>query len=112
MAIAALTLQHNNARDTVTSDGLMPLVSLCLTHPHFGIRYAACHCVRSLSRAVSVLRTSMLDSGVGDILCKIVEDVHEDRRVTNVALMCLCNLLNDFSPLRKVSLMISHGFAR
>lgn len=37
-------------------------------------------------------------------MCEIVEDEKEDRRVINIALAGLCNLLNDFSPLRTVML--------
>lgn len=82
---------------------LLPLISVCLEHPKVaGVRYAACQCVRALGRSVRVLRTSLLDSGVGITLCQIVEKQDEDRRVMNIALAGLCNLLTDFSPLRQV----------
>lgn len=37
-----------------------------------GTRYAACQCVRALSRAVAVLRTNIVDSGLGMDVLKIV----------------------------------------
>lgn len=85
---------------------LLPVISVCLDHPRPGVRYAACQCVRALSRSIRVLRTSLLDSGVGISLCEVVEKKDEDRRVTNTALAGLCNLLNDFSPLRQVRLFL------
>jgi hypothetical protein len=36
-------------------------------------------------------------------MCKIIEDEHEDRRVTTAALAGFCNLLLNFSPLREAS---------
>ena len=39
---------------------------------HVGTRYAACQCVRALSRAVAVLRTNIVDSGLGMDILKIV----------------------------------------
>ncbi|KLO18589.1 ARM repeat-containing protein [Schizopora paradoxa] len=101
-ALASLTLLDNNIRTEVTDKlGMLPRISLCLTHPHAGTRLAACHCIRSLSRAVQVLRTAILDSGVSEILCKIVENREEDKRVTNIALAAMSNLVMNFSPLRK-----------
>lgn len=44
---------------------LLPLVQAALVHRHAGTRYPACQCVRALSRAVAVLRTNIVDSGLG-----------------------------------------------
>lgn len=103
-ALASLTLLDNSIRTEVTDKlSMLPRISLCLSHPHAGTRLAACYCIRSLSRAVQVLRTAILDSGVSEILCKIVEDRDEDKRVTNIALAAMSNLVMNFSPLRKVN---------
>lgn len=67
-----------------------------------GVRYGACLCVRSFTRAVRVLRTSLYDAGIGVLICDVVEKQDEDIRVTNIALAAFANLLNDFSPLREV----------
>ena len=39
---------------------------------HVGTRYAACQSVRALSRAVAVLRTNIVDSGLGMDILNIV----------------------------------------
>ncbi|KAL5490344.1 hypothetical protein ACEPAI_5177 [Sanghuangporus weigelae] len=102
-AIASLAMLSNDIRNEIAGVlNLLPLISVCLEHPrNAGVRYAACQCVRALGRSVRVLRTSLLDSGVGVTLCQIMENPDEDRRVMNIALAGLCNLLTDFSPLRQ-----------
>lgn len=115
---------------------LLPLVQAALGHRHAGTRYAACQCVRALSRAVAVLRTNIVDSGLGmavfgvlGIECgegggepdsgkskeKEVEGAEDnaerrrvgDRRVLGAALAAVCNIVNEFSPLRPVSFPFS-----
>ncbi|KAG6901049.1 hypothetical protein C0995_001448, partial [Termitomyces sp. Mi166 len=44
---------------------LLPVLLAGLVHPSAGVRYAACQCVRAMSRAVAVLRTNIVDSGLG-----------------------------------------------
>lgn len=102
-AVAALSLLDENIREEVTQSLLLlPVIVTCMKHPQARVRYGACLCVRSLARSVRVLRTSMLDDGVGYALCEIIEARDEDRRVRTTALAGLCNILNDFSPFRKV----------
>ena len=102
-AVATLSLLDENIRDNVTrSLCLLPVITVCLKHRQARVRYGACLCIRSLSRSVRVLRTSLLDSGAGLALADIVKNKKEDKRVLNMALSGLCNLLNDCSPLRKV----------
>lgn len=110
---------------------LLPLIHAALHHQHTGTRYAACQCVRALSRGVAVLRTNIVDSGLGmrvfGVFCRGVglegekegegeedgggEEVEvevevevEDRRVLGAALAAICNIVNEFSPLRPVFL--------
>jgi len=151
---------------------LLPTISIALrSKRHVGTRHAACQCVRAMSRAVSVLRTSIVDSGLGMEVLKVVmggsnrspsagktetgeivdsgvgtssagwgrwggvserdedrmdvgdggvaenmdvgveksdegkdgDGLGEDRRVLSAALAAVCNIVNDFSPLRPVS---------
>jgi len=143
--------------------GLLPHISRALrAKQHVGTRYAACQCVRGLSRTVAVLRTGLVDSGLGMDVLRIVlgrelgdrfggsissistangdaahesrtgradkrkatnvlddefkmdtsdggpsrprtDGLGEDARVLSAALSAVCNIVNDFSPLRPVS---------
>ena len=55
-------------RDVTDGQRLLPPLASALTHRHTGVRYAACQCVRALSRSVAVTRTSLVDSGLGAAL--------------------------------------------
>lgn len=108
-AIASISLFDNDIRSEVTdTHKLIPYIQASLTHRHIGVRYAACQCARALSRAVSVLRTNIIDSGLGlavyEIFCKEDEDI----RVRHVASSVICNLVPDFSPLREVRIYFSY----
>lgn len=100
-AIAVLALADNDIRRDVT-DGqrLLPSLASALVHRHTGVRYAACQCVRALSRSVAVTRTSLVDSGLGAALFSVFSKEDEDRRVLHAALAAVCNLVNQYSPLR------------
>lgn len=103
MAIAGLTIIDNEIRRRVSDTmHLFPAIRASLGHSRANVRYAACHCVRSLSRAVSVIRTNLIDTGLGMAVFESFKKKDEDRRVTYIALSAVCNLLNDFSPLREV----------
>lgn len=99
--IAVLALADNDIRRDVT-DGqrLLPPLASALTHRHTGVRYAACQCIRALSRSVAVARTSLVDSGLGTALFAVFTKEDEDRRVVHAALAAVCNLVNQYSPLR------------
>jgi armadillo repeat-containing protein 8 len=99
--IAVLALADNDIRREVT-DGqrLLPPLASALTHRHTGVRYAACQCIRALSRSVAVARTSLVDSGLGTALFSVFTKEEEDRRVVHAALAAICNLVNQYSPLR------------
>jgi hypothetical protein len=111
-----------------TSPPFLPHLLKALSHPSYGVRAASCQLTRALSRTISVLRTSLTDSGVGaevvEALKREVElhsrresglsltDADEDDlgerayTVEVAATATLCNLITDFSPLRTVSLAI------
>lgn len=82
---------------------LIPVILASLSHRHVGVRFAACQCVRVLSRAVAVIRTNIVDSGLGLTVFEIFKKEDEDRHITNAALSAVCNIVNEFSPLRPVS---------
>jgi len=114
-----------------TSPPFLPHLHKALSHPSYGVRAASCQLTRALSRTISVLRTSLMDSGVGaeviETLRREVElhtrrenglgstDAEEDDlgerayTVEVAATATLCNLITDFSPLRTVNLGIVTG---
>lgn len=101
--IAAISLFDNNIRREVADDlHIVPTIQVSLSHKNIGIRHAACTCLRALSRAVSIIRTNIVDSKIGMELFAIFKKEDEDPRVTYAALNTICNLVNDFSPLRPV----------
>jgi hypothetical protein len=99
--VATISLSDNETRREFTD--LIPVFNMSLTHRHVGVRYAACQCIRALSRAVAVIRTSIVDSGVGMTVFQVFKTREEHRSVTYAALSAVCNLVNEFSPLRPVS---------
>ncbi|EIW84663.1 ARM repeat-containing protein [Coniophora puteana RWD-64-598 SS2] len=100
-AIATLALHENAHRcDIADKHSLVPFIRASLTHENVGVRYAACQCVRTLSRAVSIIRTTLDDSGLAMALFEVFKKEGEDMRVTHVALLAMCNLVIEFSPLQ------------
>ncbi|KAF8454981.1 armadillo-type protein [Terfezia claveryi] len=59
---------------------------------------AAAYAVKSLSRSVSLLRTSLIDNGVAAPVTALLKS--DDVEVKNAATMALCNLLLEFSPMQ------------
>ncbi|KAI0200534.1 armadillo repeat protein [Astrocystis sublimbata] len=59
----------------------------------------ACYAIRMLSRSVSTLRTALVDHNASEPLFLLLR--HSDVEVQNAATACMCNLLMDFSPLKR-----------
>ena len=106
-AIAATALFDNDIRNEITGElGLLPYIQASLSHRHVGVRYSACHCARALSRAVAVLRTNLVDTGLGLAVFDVFLREDEDMRVMSAASAVVCNLVTDFSPLKNVSVCV------
>ena len=60
---------------------------------------AACHAAQSMSRSVSLLRTSLIDAGVAKPIFDLLS--HSNPEVQIAATDVCCNLLMDFSPMRE-----------
>ncbi|TFY76979.1 hypothetical protein EWM64_g7033, partial [Hericium alpestre] len=88
-SIAVLALANDDIRRDITDNmKLVPTISTSLAHRHAGIRYAACH---------------LVDSGLGTTLFQRLLKEDEDHRVTYAALTAICNLINEYSPLRQIN---------
>ncbi|KAI5990570.1 ARM repeat-containing protein [Pisolithus orientalis] len=104
-AIAAISLFDKVIkREVADTYDLIPIIQACLTDKNVGVRCSACHCLRSLSRDTAVIKTNITDSGAGMTLYQVFKKEDEDVRVIAASLATVCNLVNDFSPLRKVML--------
>jgi len=126
---SSISPSSSSSSSSVTPPSTSPTSNASHTKPkHIGTRYAACQLVRALSRSVSVLRTSIVDSGLGMVIFRVFMDGwfvdgegkfvdggqgkekgdegdgedREDRRVVGAALTAVCNIVNDFSVLKGV----------
>ncbi|KAI0822769.1 ARM repeat-containing protein [Trametes gibbosa] len=100
-AVAAISLHDNDIRTAVTDDlRLVPAIQASLSNPYIGVRYAACQCARALSRAVSALRTNIVDTGLGLAVFQLFMKEDEDRQVMHASSAVICNIVTNFSPLR------------
>ncbi|CDS82111.1 uncharacterized protein SPSC_02931 [Sporisorium scitamineum] len=104
-ALAALTFQHDEPRrklvDSVQPSVLAMVVS-SIDFPALGVRVAACRLIRALSRSVLILRTSIVDASVAPKLMALLQDPDEEEVVKVEATAAICNLVLDFSPMKKL----------
>ncbi|KAI0333622.1 ARM repeat-containing protein [Cubamyces sp. BRFM 1775] len=100
-AVAAIALFDTDIRTAVTDElRLVPAIQASLSNRYVGVRYAACQCARALSRAVSALRTNIVDTGLGLAVFQLFLKTDEDRQVMHAASAVICNVVTNFSPLR------------
>ncbi|KAJ8496841.1 hypothetical protein ONZ51_g884 [Trametes cubensis] len=100
-AVAAIALFDSDIRTAVTDElRLVPAIQASLSNRYVGVRYAACQCARALSRAVSALRTNIVDTGLGLAVFQLFLKADEDRQVMHAASAVICNVVTNFSPLR------------
>ncbi|KAI0011733.1 ARM repeat-containing protein [Xylariaceae sp. FL0662B] len=69
---------------------------------------AACYAIRMLSRSVNILRTTLVDHSVSTPLLRLLR--HPDIKVQIAATASMCNLVPEFSPMRKVSTVSSYDY--
>lgn len=70
-----------------------------------GVRAAACHCLRALSRSVNVLRTDLVEQQAEEKLVWLLRE-EENETVKVTASAAVANLLLEFSPMRNVRLFL------
>ncbi|KAJ3076341.1 Armadillo repeat-containing protein 8 [Podochytrium sp. JEL0797] len=102
LALASTASLHEPARKQIMDDKLLPVIVSALSHPESGVRLAGCRCVLSLSRSVKNLRTGLMDAGVGGPVVELLRD--SEGVVRSVATAVLCNVVLDFSPMKKTVL--------
>ena len=117
-AIAAIASKDDKHRKTVIDQGVITCIIDSLTPlspealagsikpgPRDGstiaVLIAACEAANSLSRSVSLLRTSLIDAGIAKPVLALLQ--HPDSAVQVAATNVSCNLVLDFSPMRQVS---------
>ncbi|SPC66938.1 uncharacterized protein UHOD_02493 [Ustilago sp. UG-2017b] len=104
-ALAALTFQHDEPRRKLIDSvqpAVLPMVVSSIGFPTLGVRVAACRLTRALSRSLSILRTSIVDVGVAPKLVALLQDSDEEEVVKVEATAAICNLVLDFSPMKKL----------
>ncbi|WWC87229.1 uncharacterized protein L201_002117 [Kwoniella dendrophila CBS 6074] len=134
LALASLAMQHESTRTFISdhTPGVLPYILSALSSPSYGVRAAACQLARALSRTVSIVRTNLVDSGIGLEIFRLlkreialnkqnqlqqfeiegidnsaVEGEGDSDRIWTVevaATAIICNLIVDFSPLKVVLL--------
>lgn len=128
MASLAFPLDSIRILITESEPPCLPYLLKALSHPSYGVRAAACQLARALSRTVSLVRTSLIDCGISDAIIKTLNEEVWDRRLCEsetdeedaerqheemwgdrcytveiTAMMTLCNLIADFSPMKEVN---------
>ena len=113
-ALAALTYEQDAIRRMLAdmdSPAILPLVVPALGAAAVGVRVAACRLVRSFSRSVSILRTSLVDAGAANRLVALLKNDEEQDFVKTEVIATICNLALKFSPM-KTFLIESGGLAK
>ncbi|KAG0236583.1 hypothetical protein BGW42_003238 [Actinomortierella wolfii] len=105
LALAAISQMKEECRHKVICTNVLPHIVAAMTHPSVGVRIAACQCTRSLSRSVKNLRTCLVDAGIEQPLLQLMND--SDPGVLSCATATLCNIVLDFSPMKKS--VMEHG---
>lgn len=102
-AISALTMLFDPARDAVIAKNLLPLIVEGLADDNAMVVEGGISCIRSLSRSVKILREKLSDDEViGKRVVALLDT--DNKQILRMATAALCNLVLEFSPVRKVVL--------
>lgn len=116
IAIGAMATLSDANRQTIIDNGVVPFLieSLKPAEPRFDRHFspesvkpansistvvAACGAVRTLSRSVAILRTSLVDAGLPKPICNLLR--HSDRSVQIAATEAVTNIVLPFSAMRE-----------
>lgn len=88
-------------KDKANPDDVATTVDADYGRNPLSVIIAACHLVRTLSRSISILRTSLVDYGVALPILQFMK--HPDINVQNAATATMANLVTEVSPVREVS---------
>ena len=98
-AVAAVSSLTEECRKQVIDLKILPCIVLSLSSSDIGVKVAACTCARSLSRSVKNLRTNLVDAGISNPVLDLLFE--NDDKVKKIASATLCNIVLDFSPMKK-----------
>ncbi|DAA79431.1 TPA_exp: Uncharacterized protein A8136_0204 [Trichophyton benhamiae CBS 112371] len=120
-ALAALSLVNDDYRKAICDTGVVQHIidsmkpwnpettvlgnKTCITELEGNttpVILAACAAARSLTRSVSVLRTSLIDAGIAAPICDLVKSSNIEIQIAATSVMC--NLALDFSPMKEALL--------
>ncbi|GAA5850936.1 hypothetical protein JCM8547_009136 [Rhodosporidiobolus lusitaniae] len=101
LSLASLAALYEPHRRLILDASLLPHLLTSLSHPIVGVRAAACHCIRGLSRSVNVLRTDLVEAHAEEQLVWLLRE-EENGVVKITASAAVANLLLEFSPMRNV----------
>lgn len=122
-ALAALSLVNDDYRKAICDTGVVQHIidsmkpwnpettvlgnKTCITELEGNttpVILAACAAARSLTRSVSVLRTSLIDAGIAAPICDLVKSSNIEIQIAATSVMC--NLALDFSPMKEVCILL------
>ena len=92
-------------QDSMPNEGISPSTSSVITENPKEAIIAACGAATALSRSVSILRTSLMDSGLTAPLFVLLK--HQDIDLQIAATAVVCNLVLQFSPMQEVSNLVT-----
>eukprot|EP00050_Salpingoeca_kvevrii_P017172 m.62615 g.62615 ORF g.62615 m.62615 type:complete len:664 (+) comp7408_c0_seq2:20-2011(+) len=96
LAALCSTAEENRAE---LGPRFLPLASDALKSSDETVQIAGCECILSFSRSIKLLRTTFVEVKMVDALQKLLES--SQRELLLGVSACICNLVMDFSPLKR-----------
>eukprot|EP01018_Ginkgo_biloba_P005357 Gb_11611 [translate_table: standard] len=100
LALAELCSRLEESRRKVLDLEARSPIAAALVHESVGVRIAACTCIKSISRSVKNLRSSLTDESMVFPLFKLLDD--DSPAVQVAALSAISNVVLDFTPHKKI----------